>query len=286
MAASWKGTINFGLVNIPVELHRVEQRMETRSTMLDKRDLSPVGYKRFNKKTGEDVQWNDIVSGFELDEGQYVVLSDEERQEAHPRSTQEMEIVEFVNVSAIDPVFFERPYYMTPAARAEKPYAALRETLKRTGKAAILQIVLHTKQHLAAITVRGPALTLNLLRYAHEIRDTSGLDLPGEKSQEVKLTPAELSMAEELVQSMSADWKPEKYRNTYRDKLVHLIETKAQEGRVFAVEEAPPVAASEDGKILDLMAALRESVKQQGGAPSRGRPATTAAQRRRRRQRA
>jgi DNA end-binding protein Ku len=260
MAAIWEGSIQFGLVEIPVVLRPAEQGDELKTTMLDRRDLSPVGYRRYNKKTGEEVPWEEIVRGFEVDDDRYVVLTDEELEKADPKTTKTVEIVEFVDASEIDPAFFDRPYYLEPKRRGSKSYALLRETLRRTGKIGIARVVLRTRQYLAAVTVRGPALVLNLLRYAHELRDPGQLDVPAEQSRDLKVSPAELRMAEQLVQGMSEPWKPEQFHDDYRDQVLELVRHKARTGKVRTIRA--PGAGEKPGKVIDLMSMLKRSVEQ------------------------
>ena len=266
MAASWKGSIAFGLVEIPAELQRAEETEATSATMLDSRDMSPVGYKRYNKKTGKEVEWGDIVSGYEYEKGNYVVLTDEEREQAHPKTTKTIEIQETVDATEIEPLYYERPYYVRPLTGSGKAYAALRDALASLGKAAIAQVVMHTRQHLAAIVPRDDALMLYLLRYPHEIREAPEIEA-GKGKQ--KVSPTEAKMAEELVKSLAGEWKPEKYRDTYRDELMKLVETKASEGRIYAVEEGGPTAGGAT-RVLDLMEALKKSVQATTDRPTRG----------------
>src|SRR5262245_7734565 len=176
--AIWTGSIGFGLVEIPVSLHAAEERDELDLTLLDRRDFSPVGYERINKKTGKEVPWEEIVKGYENEEGQYVVLTDADFAEANVEATHRVEILDFVDFSAIDPRYIDRPYFLAPNKAGRKAYALLRETLRRTGKAGIGKVVIRTRQHLAAVVAADKALLLILLRFADELRDTADLDLP------------------------------------------------------------------------------------------------------------
>src|SRR5580765_7609883 len=178
--ALWKGAVTFGLVNIPVELYPAEDRKEFKFSMLDKRDLSPVGYKRYSKESGKEVEWGDIVKGYEYEKGQYVVLSDEDFRRANPKASQTIDIQAFVPEGSIPAEFFETPYYIAPSGRGPKVYALLRETLRATKRIAVAQVVMRTKQHLAAIVVSGKLLVMNTLRYQDELRDAKDLDVPGE----------------------------------------------------------------------------------------------------------
>ena len=178
--ALWKGAITFGLVNIPVELYPAEDRKSFKFSMLDKRDLSPVGYKRYSKKTDKEVEWANIVKGYEYEKDQYVVLSDEDFRRANVKATQTIDIQAFVAADEIPLEYFETPYYLAPGARGQKVYALLRETLRASKRIAIAEVVIRTTQHLAAVVVNGSALMLNTLRYQDELRDAKGLELPAE----------------------------------------------------------------------------------------------------------
>lgn len=277
MAAIWDGSIAFGLVEIPVALRPAEKSSETSSTMLDRHDLSPVGYKRYNKNTGKEVAWEDIVSGFEYEDGQYVVLTEEELRNANPKTTKTIEILQFVDAADIDSVYFDRPYYLEPKRKASKSYALLRETLQRTGKVGIAKVVIRTRQHLAALTVRDQVLVLNLLRFAHELRDVDELNVPEDGMRGVKVSPAEIKMAEQLVEGMSAKWDPEEFKDEYHDELRQLVEKKAKTGKIRAVKK--PAKEAESGKIVDLMSMLKKSLEQRSAAARR--PRARAQQRRR-----
>jgi DNA end-binding protein Ku len=279
MAAIWEGSIGFGLVEIPVVLRSAEKSSETSATMLDRRDLSPVGYRRYNKSTGKEVAWEDIVSGYEYDDGQYVVLTEEEIRNANPKATKSIEIVEFVDGDDIETVYYERPYYLEPKKKASKAYSLLRETLRRTGKVGIAKVVIRTRQYLAAITVRDQVLVLNLLRFAHELRDVDELNVPEDGTRGVKVTPGEIKMAEQLVEGMSAKWNPAEFKDEYRDELRQLVERKARTGKVAAVKKTG--AKEDSGKIVDLMSMLKKSLEQRSTAAKRPMSRTRGAPRRR-----
>ena len=175
----WKGAISFGLVNVPVELFSAEKRSsELDLTMLDKRDLAPVGYKRYNKSTGEDVPWAEIVKGYEYDDDKYVVLSDEDFRRANVEATKTVDIQAFVDLKDIPPLYFETPYYLAPGKRGEKAYALLRDAMKKAGKAGIATVVIRTRQYLAAVLPQDDVLLMDTLRYADEIRSRDELDVP------------------------------------------------------------------------------------------------------------
>jgi DNA end-binding protein Ku len=236
--AIWTGTIGFGLVQIPVGLHTAEDKAELEMTMLDKRNFSPVGYERVNKKTGKEVAWENIVKGYEHSDGKFVVLSDQDFQEANVEATKQVDILDFVDASDIDPRYFERPYYLAPLKSGKKSYAILREALRKTGKAGVGKVVIRTRQHLAAVVAHDDALLLILLRFADELRDAKGLDLPSQNLKSLGVTPKELSMAERLVEGMVSSFEPEKYEDEYRRDLLRLIQRKAKAGELNRIPEA------------------------------------------------
>jgi DNA end-binding protein Ku len=260
--AIWKGSITFGLVNIPVGLYSAEQRQEVSFHQLDKRDMSRIRYKRVSESTGKEAAWENIVRGYEYAEGKYVVLTDEDLQRASPEKTQTVDILDFVDLEEIDPRFFDKPYYLAPDKRGAKSYALLRETLRRTRKVGIATVVIRSKQYLAAVTVHDDVIVLNILRYAEELRDTNELDLP--KGDE-GVSERELDMAERLVEGMVADWEPERYHDTYQEDLKAMIERRVKAGQTEAgaepAEEAPKPAR---GQVVDLMALLKRSVEESG----------------------
>jgi DNA end-binding protein Ku len=267
----WKGAISFGLVNVPVELFPAEKRSsELDLTMLDKRDLAPVGYKRYNKSSGEDVPWSEIVKGYEYEDGKYVVLSDEDFRRANVEAVKTVEILAFVELGEIAPLYFETPYYLAPGKRGEKAYALLRETLKKSGKAGIATVVIRTRQYLAALMARDEVLVLNTLRYAEELKDAAELGLPAAALKGPKVTAKEIDMALRLVDDMSDEWEPEKYRDTYRHDLLERIREKIKKGQTEEITE--PEEAEKEGagaEVIDLMALLRKSVERKRDKPKR-----------------
>jgi DNA end-binding protein Ku len=266
--ALWKGSIQLGLVNVPVALHSATNRNESKLSWLDRRDLSPVGYERINKSTGKPVAWDDIAKGYKHD-GEVVVLSEEELESIDVEATQTVDIQEFVELAEIEPVFFDTPYYLLPtggkkgSAKASKSYVLLRETLRRTGKVGIGTVVIRQRQHLAAVFVRGPALVLDVLRFTHELRDPAEVGAPKES---IEASPAEVRMAEKLVEEMTGRWRPERYKDEYRDKLLEMVERKAESGEAKPVEEPKRRAARGTGKVVYLMSLLKRSLEERKGA--------------------
>ncbi|MDB5947760.1 MAG: kulA [Ramlibacter sp.] len=281
----WKGAITFGLVHIPIALYSATAETDLNFDWLDKRSMDPVGYKRINKKTGKEIDKDDIVKGIEWEDGQYVVLTPEEIAAAYPRSTQTIEIESFVDADDVPFVYLERPYYVAPANRGEKVYALLREALKETNKVGIAKVVIQTKQHLAVLIPCGPALILNLLRWGGEIRSWEDLKLPPADARAAGIKESELKMAKQLIGDMTADWSADQFRDSFRDEIMKLVETKAKAGQTAAVtriEAAPSPQGGAD--VIDLTELLKRSL--QGGAraaqaeskaPARKAPARAAA---------
>jgi DNA end-binding protein Ku len=267
----WKGAISFGLVNVPVELHSAKKRTsELDMTMLDKRDLAPVGYERVNKSTGKEVPWADVVKGYEYRDGKYVVLSDEDFRRANPEASKTVDILAFVDLHDIQPQYFDTPYYLKPEKRGEKAYALLRGTLEKAGKAGIASVVIRTKQYLAALVPQDEVLVLNTLRYADGLKDPAELEIP-----KAKVTARELDMALRLVEDMAGEWEPAKYKDTYRDDLLKRIREKVKAGETEEITEAQKEPrAQKSAEVIDLMSLLKKSIEKK--------PAKRAAHRKRR----
>src|SRR4030095_6485533 len=256
--AIWKGSINFGLVNIPVALHAGEERQELSFRLLDRRNLAPVRYKRVNERTGREVTWEEIVKGHEYKKGEYVVLTEEDFRRADVEATQTVEITGFVDASEIDPVYYDKPYYLEPLKKARKSYALLREVLERTGKIGIGKIVIRSRQYPAGEMVWGSVLVVNLLRYANELRDPAELELPPQSLKTLDIAEKEIKLAERLVEAMIEPWEPAKYQDTYREKLLALIERKAKSGATEAIEELPKeVRQKRTAQVIDIMDLLK-----------------------------
>ncbi|MGW8391975.1 non-homologous end joining protein Ku [Pseudoduganella sp. HUAS MS19] len=261
--ALWKGAISFGLVHIPVELHKAVESHDLDLTMLDKRDFSPIGFKRYNKGTGKEVTWDNIVKGYEYSDGEYVVLSDEDLRLANPKATQTIDIMAFVDADSVPLTFYETPYYLSPGRGGDKVYALLRETLNKAGRIAIATVVIRTRQHLCALVSVGDGIIMNTLRYATEIRNPDDLKLPGDSG----LTDKELKMALSLVEDMSEKWNPKEYHDTYREDVLKLVEKKVKAGQTHTItapsDESPVPKAS---NVVDLVALLKQSLGAKGKA--------------------
>jgi DNA end-binding protein Ku len=281
----WKGAISFGLVNVPVELFSAEKRStELDLTMLDKRDLAPVGYKRYNKASGEDVPWNEIVKGYEYEDGKYVVLSEEDFRRANVEASKTVDIQAFVDAGEVPPLYFETPYYLAPGKRGEKAYALLREALRKAGKIGIATVVIRTRQYLAALIPYGDVLLMNTIRYANELRPVEELGIPEASLRGAKVTAKEIDLALRLIDDMADRWQPEQYKDTYREDLLKRIEEKVKAGQTKEITAPEKEGAEEKAgaEVIDLMALLRKSVEGKAkAAPARASGKRPAAKKRR-----
>jgi DNA end-binding protein Ku len=263
MRPIWKGALSFGLVNIPVQLHSAVRSGEKVSfRLLHKKDMSPVKYERVCQKDGDVLAWNDIVKGYEYTKGKFVVLTDEDFKAAALESSKSIEILDFVNAEQIDPRYFETPYYMLPAKGGEKPYALLREAIRRTGMVGVGKITMRSNSHhLAGIRVVGDALVLEIMRFANELVDVSAFTFPPAEG----VRPQELQMAEQLIGNLSESFDPTKYTDDYRANLMRLIRAKLK-GKKVEVEEADEPEAT---PVVDLMARLQASLEQGKAKPKK-----------------
>jgi DNA end-binding protein Ku len=261
--ALWSGSLGFGLLQIPVSVYPLEVAHDLSFSQLDGRDMQPVGYRRYNKTTGEEVPYESIVRGYELDKGNYVVVTDEELKAANVDATQSIDIIDFVDPEEIPLAYFETPYLLVPGKRGEKAYALLRDALAEKRKAAIGMVVLRTRQHLAAVVVEDDALVLELLRYPHELRAPRAAELHEASAHAAKVTDRERHMAEELVDSMTSEWDPSKYKDQYRDDVMAMIEKKARTGESVSVEM--PKREAGHAPTGDLVSLLQKSLKASTG---------------------
>jgi len=271
--ALWKGAISFGLVNIPVEMYSAEDRKSFSFSMLDKRDLSPVGYKRYNKSTGKEVAWGDIVKGYEYSKDEYVVLSEEDFKQANVKATQTIDIRAFVDADEIPLEYYETPYYLAPAQRGGKVYALLRETLKETGRVAVAEVVLRTTPHLGVVYPTDKALVFNTLRYQDELKDASGIELPPAGLKSAGVTAKEVQLAKRLVDDMTEKWDPSQYKNTYHDDLMARIEEKVKAGQATEITKPAKEGAQKTAQVIDLAELLKQSL----GAATAKKPGKRAA---------
>src|SRR5438876_8091720 len=258
MRAIWKGSISFGLVNIPIALYPATRREELSFRLLRKGDLSPVNYKRVAEKDGKEVPWEQIVKGYEYEKGKYVVLRDEDFQRVDLEATQTVDIQDFVDQDEIDPMFFYKPYYLEPQKGGDKAYALLRDALQDSKKVGIAKVVIKTRQYLAGVKPEDGALVLELMHFADELADTGKLHVP----EKVEVGKREMNMAKSLIDSMSSKWAPEKYRDDYREALMEVIEEKVEAGGK-EIEEKPK-KAPKPTKVIDLVSVLQKSLEQTG----------------------
>ncbi|HVF72584.1 MAG TPA: Ku protein [Chthoniobacterales bacterium] len=259
MRAIWKGSISFGLVNIPIALYPATRKEDLKFRLLRAKDHSPVNYKRVAEKDGKEVPWDEIVKGYEYEKGKFVVLNEKDFQRVDLEATQTVDIQDFVDLDEIDPMYFYKPYYLEPQKGGDKAYTLLREALADGKKVGIAKVVIKTRQYLAGVKALKHALVLELMHFAEELSDAEKLNVP--KTTEVG--KREKEMAEALVKSMSSKWDPEKYKDDYKDALMDVIEEKVEAGGK-EIEEKPKEKRPST-KVIDLVAVLQESLKAQSG---------------------
>jgi DNA end-binding protein Ku len=260
--ALWKGSIAFGLVNIPIELHTAIHDHRPHFRMLHAKDKSPVRFERVCIKDGTPIAWNDLVKGYEYAKGHFVVMTKEDFQAAAVEKTRTVDIIDFVKVDEIDDRYFETPYYLLPAKGGEHAYAVLREAMRESKRVGVAKFILRDSQHLAAIEVIGDALVLTTMRFSDELADTSQFSFPAS----AKVRKQELEMAKSLVMSLDAKWDPDKYTDQYRENLMRIIQGKVKGKRVELESGEEPRRAD----VVDLMERLRQSLGQAKAKPARG----------------
>lgn len=274
--AIWKGSLAFGLVNIPVELFTAVRDSRPRFRLLHRKDESPVQYQRVCQREGKPLSWDEIVKGYEYAKGQFVVLTKDDFETAAMEKSKVVNVVEFVETTAIDDRFFEQPYYLAPSKGSERAYAVLREALRKSGKAGIATMILREKQHLCAIEVADKAMVLTMMRFAEELVDVSDLSLPSKELVRDK----ELDLAMMLIESLTSEWAPDKFKDEYRENLMKVIKArlKGKEPKLTATDHVPGQA-----EVIDLMERLRESLgasKARAKAASRSRGSRTTTRKR------
>jgi DNA end-binding protein Ku len=255
--AIWSGAISFGLVNIPVKLFSAVSRKTVRFHQLDGEDNQRIQQKRVNPRTGEEVPYENLVKGYEIGPERYVVITPEELDGLSPEKTRTIDIEDFVDLDEIDPIFYDHPYYLVPDKGAEKAYRLLLDAMDAANKVAIARVVIRSKENLVAIRPRGDVLTMETLLFGDEVIEPDQLDGVPEAADQKKTSKRELDMAQQLIDSLSSEFDPDKYRDEYRDRVLDMIERKSQGEDV--VVEAP---AEEPKKVPDLMAALEASIAQ------------------------
>ena len=275
----WKGAITLGLINVPVSLMPAEKKTDLKFSLLDSRDRSKIRYQRVNETTGEEVPWDQIAKGYELDGDHYVLLTPEDFEKADVGTSDSIAIEDFVDLDEIGLLYYDKPYYLAPGKSGEKGYVLLREALSRSGKAGIARLVIRKKEHLAALIPFENALILMILRYHQELRPLADYDLPGDDIKEYRISDKEMDMAVNLVESMSVEWEPDKYQNEYRDALLAWINEKAESADV--PETPSKKKASKQGDVIDMMDLLKKSVektqKERGTAKGKGKKKSTGA---------
>ncbi len=255
--AIWSGAISFGLVNIPVKLFSAVSKKTVRFHQLDSKDNTRIQQKRVNPATGEEVPYEQLVKGFELSPDRYVVVRPEELESIEPKKTRTIEIEDFVEIDQIDPIYYDHPYYLAPGTGAAKPYKLLLEALKESGRVGIARVVIRSKEQLVAIRPRDDVLTMETLLFGDEVVPPEDLGDDLEATSDAKATKKEVQMAQQLIDSLSSDFDPSKYKDEYREAVLDMIERKA-EGQEIAVQEVP----DEPAEVPDLMAALEQSIAQ------------------------
>ena len=253
----WKGSIAFGLVNIPIELYSAVRDHRPKFRLLHAKDESPVRYERVCQTEGKPVGWEDLVKGYEYEKGHFVVLSKDDFKTAALEKTKTIDILDFVDPKEIDERYFETPYYLQPGKGADRSYALLRDAIAKSGKVGIAKIILRDAQHLAAVETIDDALVLTMMRFADELADLAEFKFPAAKD----VRPGEMNMALQLIESLSASWEPEKYTDEYRDNLMRVIKAKLKGKKPKLQERDTPQQAD----VVDLMARLRASLETKAG---------------------
>lgn len=265
MRAIWKGSISFGLVNIPIALYPATRKEELKFRLLRAKDHSPVNYKRVAEKDGKEVPWDEIVKGYEYEKGKFVVLNEKDFQRVDLEATQTVDIQDFVDLDEIDPMYFYKPYHLEPQKGGDKAYVLLREALADGKKVGIAKVVIKTRQYLAGVKALKHALVLELMHFAEELADAEKLNVP----KKLEVGKREKEMAKKLVDSMTAKWDPEKYKDDYREALMEVIEEKVESGGKEIEEKPKP--KKESTKVIDLVAVLQESLAKSQGAKKKKR---------------
>jgi len=267
----WTGTLSFGLLNVPVSLMSGERKVDISFRMLDSRDRKPIRFERVNADTGEEVPWKDIVKAFEYDKGSYVVVEKEDIASAAPQTHESVDVEAFVDRDAIGLRFFEKPYILVPGKKAEKGYVLLRDTLASTGKVGVARVVIRTREYLCAVVPEGDALVLMMLRYPQELVDPDEYKLPAGKAGDYRITAKEREMAETLISSMSATWKPDDYQDEFRKRLETIIKKriKARGATTKIVDEEAAEREDTATNVVDFMSLLQKSLDSKKRTPAK-----------------
>ncbi|WP_140908647.1 non-homologous end joining protein Ku [Cognatiluteimonas lumbrici] len=266
----WTGTLSFGLLNIPVSLMTGERKTDISFRMLDSRNKAPVRYERVNAETGEEVPWKDIVKAFEYEKGSYVVLEQEDIASAAPESHDAIEVEAFVEADAVGPRYFEKPYVLVPAKKAEKGYVLLREALQKTGKIGIARVVIRTREHLCAVIPHENALLLMMMRYPQELVDIGEYNIPEGAKGDYRISAKELAFSEQLIETMSGEWDPEAYHDEFRERLQKVIQERMKaDGVVKRAAEEPEVEEGAATNVVDFMSLLQQSIDRNKRTPAK-----------------
>jgi DNA end-binding protein Ku len=253
MRAIWSGALSFGLINIPVRLYSALQDHSLHFDLLHDKDLSPIRYARICKADGKEIPWENIVKGYEYKKGDYVVLVDEDFKRADIKRTKSIDITDFVEEKEIDPIYYEKPYYLEPGKGADKAYVLLREAFKKSRKVAVARLVLHSREHMGIVKPHGNLLIFEQIRWAEELRLPDELSIP----EKVQTSPKEVAMALKLIDQLTSHFKPEDYHDAYTDELKEIIEQKAKGKKPKAKGKEPRKTPSKD--IMHLLKASLEN---------------------------
>jgi DNA end-binding protein Ku len=267
----WRGAISFGLIYVPIEMYSASKEHALNLHFLDSRDFSPVGYERINKNTGKSVDWQHIVKGYEFEKGQYVALSDADFRHANVKASETIDISSFTESADISPVYYQTPYYLLPSKGGEKVYALLAAALQSSGRVAVATFVMRGRQHLCIITPTAGSLMLITLRFADEILPAVK---PAANSKSSKPKDAEVAMARKLVDEMSAGWNPQAFHDTYREDLMRRIREKIKKNETHVLGSEPKKIPRPKAEVVDLMDALKNSLKLRGKLGARAAPKT------------
>ena len=257
----WKGHISFGLVNVPVVLYAAERRADLSFRMIDSRNAARVRYERVNEETGEEVPWDKIVKGYEYEDGNYVLFSEEEMERASAELTRTIEIEQFVDLAEIDVRSFEKPYILVPGLKGEKGYVLLREAIAEAGKAGIATVVIRARQYLAALIPQGDALVLELLRFQQELVSFDDFELPSQDLRKHNVSRKEVELATKLIDGMTTKWNAAKFKDEYRDVLMKLVEKKVASGQTEVIESEDEEIVDRTPQTINFMDVLKKSVE-------------------------
>ncbi len=265
MRSIWNGSISFGLVTIPVALYPATRSEELSFKLLRKSDQSPVNYKRVAQFDGKEVPWEEIVKGYEYEKGKFVILKDEDFKRVDlEAAAQTIEIMDFVEMAQINPMYFQKPYYLEPQKEGDKAYALLRDALSTSSKIGIAKVIIRTREHLAGVKAQGNLIILEIMHFGEELVDADSLKVPAKEQTRTR----EIEMAKQLIDGMTTDWEPKKYKDEYKTQLMAMIEEKVKHPE--DKPETPKSTKKKASNVIDLMSVLEESLASAKGAKSKG----------------